>query len=75
MRFHRAHRVHEEREVARLRPRSPAPVAHAHGQETANATVVRCLQERALECWTALECVDKRAFAMASTSQQGFARR
>ena len=40
-------RVHEEREVARLRHRSLAAVSHARGQETANAVVVRCPKERA----------------------------
>ena len=38
-------RVHEEREVTRLRQRSLATVAHAHGQETTNTVVVRCLQD------------------------------
>ena len=41
------HRVHEEREVARLRQSSLAAVAHVHCQERADAVVVRCLQERA----------------------------
>ena len=41
------HRVHEEREVARLRQSSHAAVAHVHRQERADAVVVRCLQEEA----------------------------
>ena len=46
------HRVHEEREVARLRQSSLAAVAHVHRQERADDVVVRCLQEGAhmLEC-------------------------
>ena len=41
------HWVHEEREVARLRQRCLAAVAHAHCQVAADAVVVRCLEERA----------------------------
>ena len=46
------HRVHEEREVARLRQSSLAAVARVHRQERADDVVVRCLQEGAhmLEC-------------------------
>ena len=39
--------VHEGRLLARLRQSSLAAVAHAHGQETANAAEVHCLKERA----------------------------
>ena len=39
------HWVHEESEVARLRQRSLAAVAHAHCQVAADAVVVRCLKK------------------------------
>ena len=38
---------HEDREVARLRQRSLAAVAHAHGHVAPDAVVVSCLQQRA----------------------------
>ena len=41
------HRVDDEREVARLRQRCLAAVAHNHCQVAANAVVVRCLKEQA----------------------------
>ena len=41
------HRVHEDREVARLRQSSLAAVAHVQRQQRADAVVVRCLQEGA----------------------------
>ena len=41
------HRVHEKREVARLRQSSLAALAHVHRQERADAVAVRCLQEGA----------------------------
>ena len=46
------HRVHEDREVARLRQSSLAAVARAQCQHRADAVVVRCLQKepRTLEC-------------------------
>ena len=41
------HRVHEDREVARLRQSSCAAVTHAQCQHRADAVVVRCLQKGA----------------------------
>ena len=56
------HWVHEEREVARLGPRSLAAVTHAHCQETADAVVVRCLKERAPHVGLALQLLVRGGF-------------
>ena len=63
--------VHEEREVARLRQRTPAAVAHAHHQETANAVVVRCLQERVpTRFWDAVEQPERRRICPTSNPKK-----